>query len=231
MGPVSPYSAGRTALWGLVVLFVTGASQQLALLGIAHARGAPQGAGARADGLAFALSIVASALTGGTALWLVVRRAPREALALVAPRARQVAVWALVEVAVIAAIDLAAYALHQDLVSKEYVESYRSAGSVPLLAFALVGVAPVFEELFFRGFLFGGFARTRLGVPLAVATTSLLFTLVHGPTDAWSGATVLLSALVLAAARVKTGSTAPGVAMHALGNAKVLAHIALVAGP
>lgn len=50
-------------------------------------------------------------------------------------------------------------------------------------AYALAGygilLAPVIEELFFRGFLFPVLAR-RKGVPLAVLLTSVAFMLIHG---------------------------------------------------
>lgn len=228
--PPPPLSPGRTALFGLLVLAVTGITQQLAMAALAAARGQPEAAAARADGLAYTIGILAGTITGGTTLALLVRRAPRATLALTRPRPSELVGWLLVEIAAIAAIDAGTRLLGKPAVPAEYVEALRSAGSLPLLALALCVAAPVFEELFFRGFLLGNLAASRLGTWGAITVVSLLFSAVHGPTDAWSAITVLFSALVLAAARVRTGSTIPGIAMHALGNAKVIVHVALVAG-
>ena len=45
------------------------------------------------------------------------------------------------------------------------------------------GGCPVFEELFFRGFLLEGFRRTFLGTTGAVVLTSLLWAVIHTQYD------------------------------------------------
>jgi membrane protease YdiL (CAAX protease family) len=55
------------------------------------------------------------------------------------------------------------------------------ASSVILLTVLSVGFAPVIEEIFFRGFLFGGF-RSRLGLPAGLLLSAGIFSLAHAGT-------------------------------------------------
>ncbi len=81
---------------------------------------------------------------------------------------------------------------------------------------AAVFVAPVCEEIFFRGMLFGGLLRG-LGASLVVPLSALLFAIAHG--DVGSFAPLLVFGLVLAVVRFKTGSIWPGMVMHVCNNA------------
>jgi hypothetical protein len=87
-------------------------------------------------------------------------------------------------------------------------------------AYALAGygilVAPVIEELFFRGFLFPVLAR-RSGVPLAVVLTSLAFMLIHTSQLAGAWAPLLILFFVgvaFTSARAWSGSVAVPYLMH-----------------
>lgn len=95
----------------------------------------------------------------------------------------------------------------------------REAVRAPLttLATLLVAivVAPVCEEIFFRGFLLPGLARA---VPLwaAVLLSALVFGFAHA--DPGSFVPLVAIGVVLGMLRVWTGSVWPGVALHALNN-------------
>ena len=87
-------------------------------------------------------------------------------------------------------------------------------------AYALAGygilIAPVIEELFFRGFLFPVLAR-RSGVPAAVLLTSLAFMLIHASQlgGAWAPLLILfLVGLAFTVARAWSGSVAVSYLMH-----------------
>ena len=89
-----------------------------------------------------------------------------------------------------------------------------------LLAIFGVTVAPLMEELFFRGFLYPALVRP-LGVGWSVALTSFAFALVHSSqlASAWAPLLLLFGVgLVLTATRVKTGSVLPGFFLHAAYN-------------
>jgi uncharacterized protein len=92
---------------------------------------------------------------------------------------------------------------------------------------ALVGavfIAPFCEEIFFRGFLFGGLLRG-MNVVWATLVTTVLFTLVHG--DIGSAVPLFAIGLILAVIRWRTGSIWPGIGLHMLNNA--FAAVAVVA--
>ncbi len=78
-----------------------------------------------------------------------------------------------------------------------------------------VVVAPICEEVFFRGYLFGGLLRG-MNVWLATLTSALIFMVVHG--DVGSAVPLLVIGLVLPVLRWRTGSLWPGVALHTLNN-------------
>jgi membrane protease YdiL (CAAX protease family) len=90
--------------------------------------------------------------------------------------------------------------------------------SIEVWAISIFGVTivPLMEELFFRGFLYPVLAR-RLGLPIAVGITSILFGCIHGAQLGWTWAPVLIVSLVgvaLTLTRAKTKSVAAGVLMH-----------------
>jgi uncharacterized protein len=89
-----------------------------------------------------------------------------------------------------------------------------------LLAVFGVTVAPLMEELFFRGFLYPALARP-LGIRWSVAITSFAFALVHSSQLANSWAPLLLLfgvGLVLTITRVRTASVLPGFFIHSAYN-------------
>ena len=57
-------------------------------------------------------------------------------------------------------------------------EIYSSAGRVALTGVLVVLIAPVTEEIFYRGFLIGALTR-RFGLPAAVIASAVLFSAVH----------------------------------------------------
>jgi len=84
-----------------------------------------------------------------------------------------------------------------------------------------VTMAPLMEELFFRGFLYPVLAR-RLGLPIAIFLTSLGFGLIHAPQlgRAWGPVMVVfLVGVALTLTRAKTRSVASSMLVHIAYNA------------
>lgn len=85
-----------------------------------------------------------------------------------------------------------------------------------LLFFSMVVMAPVLEELVFRGFFFKFFFReNRL---FAYLLSSLLFTLIHMPTDVISFVTYGSLALVMGFVYYKTNRIEMSMLTHAINN-------------
>ena len=103
-------------------------------------------------------------------------------------------------------------------------------------AYALAGygilIAPVIEELFFRGFLFPVLAR-RSGVSAAVVLTSLAFMLIHVSqlAGAWLPLLILfLVGMAFTLARAWSGSVAVSYLMHLAYNATLFAGLFFATG-
>ncbi len=102
---------------------------------------------------------------------------------------------------------------------------FRDPTGAWLMAAFGISVAPVVEELFFRGFLYPVLAR-RLGLFLAVVLTAAGFALLHAGqlAHAWAPLLMLfIVGVVLTLVRARTGSVAAGVLMHAGYNAMIFA--------
>ena len=100
--------------------------------------------------------------------------------------------------------------------SPPIVEYFRTPSSAYALAAFGILVAPVVEELFFRGFLYPALARP-LGVAPAIALTAGGFALIHSEqlAHAWAPLLVLFAVgMVLTGVRAKTKSVAVCVLIH-----------------
>ena len=86
----------------------------------------------------------------------------------------------------------------------------------------IVGLAPVAEELFFRGFLFAGL-RTRWSLWPAALTSGLIFGLVHAPTGITTVVPLAALGVALCWLYDRTGSLWPCVIAHMINNGLALA--------
>ena len=100
---------------------------------------------------------------------------------------------------------------------------FRTPAEAWALGILSVTLAPLMEELFFRGFLYPVLAR-RIGLPVAVFLTALGFALLHGAQLMFSWGPVLvifLVGFVLTMVRAKTNSVAAGVIIHMAYNGTI----------
>lgn len=89
-----------------------------------------------------------------------------------------------------------------------------------VIIFAVLYVAPVVEEVLFRGFFYPALNRY-MGMYPAIILTSLLFTLAHYPqvkNEYVFGVVIFILSFVITYARAKTGSTRLAIVMHHLYN-------------
>jgi len=118
---------------------------------------------------------------------------------------------------------LSGHAIVPDWVAAVYV----SAVFLPLLLFAFLFVAPVVEELVFRGFLFEGLRYSRLGDIGAIVLVSLAWASVHLQYDWFYVGQVFALGLLLGAARLLTRSLVPSILMHSLFSGIATIEVAL----
>lgn len=95
-----------------------------------------------------------------------------------------------------------------------------------LVGFLIVVAAPIGEEVFFRGFMYGGLRR-RMPLVAATVLSGALWGLFHLPTGSWAVVLQLsVFGIVLGWLYERTGSIWPGVAVHAINNALAFALLA-----
>jgi membrane protease YdiL (CAAX protease family) len=89
------------------------------------------------------------------------------------------------------------------------------AAPVAWVFFLLCVIVPIGEEVFFRGFVYGGLRR-RWGVAAALVVSSLFFSVVH--LKLVHGFSIFLLAVIFALVYERTGSLVPPIVAHAVNN-------------
>jgi CAAX protease family protein len=176
------------------------------------------------DGPLISITTVASAVVqvGTLALAAKLARWPvGEYLGLVRPAVRPALIAIAVMIVFLLAYDALTYLIGRDVVTPFQVDTYRTArdgGTLPLLWLTFVIVAPVAEEIMFRGFLFRGWVRSEQSAIPAILVISLLFAAIHVQYDWFGMLQVFFIGLLLAIARWRSGSTLLTILMHVLIN-------------
>jgi uncharacterized protein len=129
--------------------------------------------------------------------------------------------------------DALQFALGRDLVPPWLLEIYRSAraeGSLIWLWLATVVVAPIGEELLFRGFMFRGFVHAPRDAIPSIVLISLLWSVAHFQYDWFGIAAAFVLGLLLGLVRWSTGSTTLTILLHILNNLEGLMETEFVLG-
>jgi membrane protease YdiL (CAAX protease family) len=103
---------------------------------------------------------------------------------------------------------------------------YQSVSSVWLLIFAMVIVAPIYEELIFRGLLWSAIAeqfsgatyKEHRGAVVASLVTSVIFAVIHLQYGIYEISTIVVLALIFCYARIKSGSLVLPMLLHIINN-------------
>jgi hypothetical protein len=250
-----PWSPGLTLFWGLLLLggylMVQALVVSIGIIPAILADRAARGPGFVPDvagilgarmGLLFAIGTAVSVpLAVGATLFVAwrglarqglvdPRPALRRSLGLVRPRFAQVALWTAVAFVVLAGYEWLARLLDRPPLPDFMVEFHASAGWLPGLLFVVVFLAPLVEEVLFRGFLLPGLAAGRLGAAGAVVVTAVLFAAVHTQYDPFDMSAVLTLGLLLGAARWFSGSLWLAYGLHAAINAVAAAQLVWALG-
>jgi membrane protease YdiL (CAAX protease family) len=110
------------------------------------------------------------------------------------------------------------------LIGKPHQNFGKGFGAVPFQVLLIVVMAPICEEVCFRGMLFSGL-RERLPLIAAAAISGAIFGGLHALTGISAVPPLIVFGFLLALLYEKTGSIIPGILLHALNNSvALLAH-------
>jgi hypothetical protein len=225
-----PWGIPATIAW-LLVAFLVG------LIGAAMVFGVWQGGrpGLRNfnyDGVLIAIGTIASVpLQIGILAFAAQMRnwRPLDYFALAMPRRGEIVFALICALALDLVFDGMLYVTGRDLVPAFQMEAYQTAkdaGWLTGLMFAVVIVAPIGEEIAFRGFLYRGLARPGREM-LAIGVIALVWALLHLQYD-WLGMMQIFAVgLMLGWFRWASGSTALTVMMHMLINFQAMIETAI----
>jgi hypothetical protein len=244
------WGAWATIGLGLAIGLLFLAAQTLALIFVAVVRIASAPIpdvvdyiyGLASNGLAVSLASIVSAITGTAFIVLFVKirgnKSVADYIGLKRISWKTVVAVILVFVLVFAAISGLEILFNSltgtsssDSVNTDFMtDTYSTAGWLPLLWVAVVVFAPVFEEVFFRGFLFVGLERSRIGVAGTIVFTSLVWASLHMQYNLVGMATIVIMGIVLGVMRHRTHSLWPTIIFHSLWNFVALLGTAIMLG-
>jgi uncharacterized protein len=94
-------------------------------------------------------------------------------------------------------------------------------GPIPVQVILIVILAPISEEICFRGMLFGGLRRKLPRIPAALIA-GLIFGALHATTGPTAVPPLIVFGFLLCLLYEKTGSIVPGIVLHLLNNSVAL---------
>lgn len=173
-------------------------------------------------GFAVLTGLVAGGIvgTGLLVLFAKLKRgwSARRYLALETVSWRVLAAWIGITIGFLVLYHAVTLVLKPENTAGMYLALYESAGYPWLFWLAIAGVAPVFEEVFFRGFLFRGLAASRLGTWGAIVISSLAWAVIHFQYDATVVAILFALGILFGMARARHGTVTLTIALHMLFN-------------
>ena len=142
----------------------------------------------------------------------------RDYLAIRVVTRRTMLKWIALLAGFIVLSDLITGLLGRPIVPEFMSEVYSTADPVWMIWVALIIAAPLFEETFFRGFLFRGFESSFMGTAGAVLLTAALWAVIHLQYDGYGVATIFCLGVLFGAARALTRSLLVPLGLHAAAN-------------
>ena len=142
----------------------------------------------------------------------------REYLCINIPTARTLLTWVGILLLLILAQDVTSYLLGKDIVPQESIDTYLSSKYAFLLFLTVLVLAPISEEVIFRGFMLMGM-KPKEGCPVwVVLFISFIWTILHVQYDLYYMSLVFISGILLGVAQVRTNSIVVPITLHFLCN-------------
>ena len=165
---------------GFIVLFTT------AIVASGSPGGGPMMASPMFEMLNFAFSIAIQLLVVGTLLLLIhLRGLPLRPYLGLRPTTLKAVGFCVLTVVGWMAIEWWLHWLVDPPVSQSLIDMFSAPAALPIIAVLVVVIAPIAEEIAFRGFLWRGLIHSRLGLHGTVAVTTVIFALLHAFQYGW----------------------------------------------
>ena len=237
--PPRVWGAWATAAWSSAIALAFLATQGAVVLAVVARQagdpGAPQGEelarSLTTDGTVVAWASILSALVCSAMIVMLARARPgmslRRSIGWRRPNTADVAAGLSTAAVLVVVIEILEHvfvvASHEGWMRDVYV----SGRGHLALWIGIVVAAPVFEELFFRGFLFEGLRRSALGDTGALLVTSGAFAALHAQYEVQVLPLVLLVGLALGWLRLRRDSLLAPMVAHATNNLVATVWVAL----
>ena len=219
-----------TALWGIVIvaIFITLQIITMFSVGLSGKHNLTEKQfldlimSSQDDGVILSVSTFVTTIVCGTFVALIIKLKRgsniTDYIAIRTVPLKTLLKWLGVLVVFIAASEVLSLLLGRPIVTDFMATMYASTHPVWIIWIALIIAAPLFEEIFFRGFLLKGFASSFIGPIGAIVLTAALWAIIHIQYDAYNIAMIFFLGLMFGSARIKTGSLFVPLAMHVLVN-------------
>lgn len=239
-GHASHWGFWGTLIWGMILMGIFVVLQLVtfgAIIGVTKGAVSPTEAQALISDLqhnGFAISVCTLVTTLGCGMMLlgVIKlkkgAVVKEYLGLRTVAIKEVSRWMAAVLVCAAVFDGLSMVLGRPIVPEFSSMAYASADPVWILWIAFVIAGPLFEEMFFRGFLLEGFRSSFLGPIGAVVLTSASWAAIHIQYVAYDISSIFVLGCLLGAARIQTGSVLLPFGMHALVNLMATSEAALL---
>lgn len=172
------------------------------------------------DGLVLSVATLIAGIGSSSLIYAVLKVRPalniQHYLALRRPRWTSWLVWNGLLLALIVFSESVLRAFeHQETFTEKI---YQTTPNPVLLYIAIVGIAPLFEELLFRGFLFQGLQSSLLGNTGAILISAVGWAILHLQYDVVVISQITLFGFLFGLARWRTHSLLIPLSMHSLNN-------------
>jgi len=142
----------------------------------------------------------------------------KDYLGLYSVKPKTIFFWLSITIFCIILSDALASALGRPIVPEFVVRVYSSIDRVWVLWLAVLVAAPVFEEIFFRGFIFRGLSSSFIGPIGAIIISSVAWSAIHLQYDLYEIASIFVIGLVLGTARFVSGSVILTIGLHSFAS-------------
>lgn len=217
------FSTGLTLLGMMVIFGVFLLTQNLVFLMLSLLAGAEsisQIMGGPHSGDLLMISSIMAALLGTATVWIFLKFKKLsfgDYLGFKSFKISQLIIWALIYLAFLVLLYLFRDFFQEEVYFVE--EMLRGVNYLPLLYLSVVVGAPLFEEIFLRGFAYKGLKEGILGAGGAITITALIFALLHamqyGP---YYLIAIFAGGLIMGMARHYSGSLWVPIILHGLHN-------------